>query len=146
MALIKKNSFSEGHEGLTIISEDAVFHGMLAVKGSLRVDGSVDGDISDAVSVSVGKAGRVKGNISAETLSVAGEVEGDVLASRSIEILAEGRVRGDIRTASLKIEEGAFLDGHCAMEKAPGQSHAARDMTERKAKEAAIAQAAEESV
>jgi len=141
MTLLKKNNgATEGREGLTIISEDASFHGVLAVKGSLRVDGSVDGDISDAVAVSVGKAGRVKGNIAAETLSVAGEVDGNVLAARSIEILADGRLRGDIRTRSLKIEEGAFFDGHCAMERASGEARAA----ERKVKDIPMAEAVEE--
>ncbi|MDE1976663.1 MAG: polymer-forming cytoskeletal protein, partial [Elusimicrobia bacterium] len=116
MTLLKKGAgASSGREGLTIISEEASFHGVLAVKGSLRVDGAVEGDISDAVAVSVGKAGRVKGNIAAETLSVAGEIDGNVIASSSIEILAGGRLRGDIRTANLKIEEGALFDGNCAM-------------------------------
>ena len=141
MTLLKKGAgASSGREGLTIISEEASFHGVLAVKGSLRVDGSVDGDISDAVAVSVGKAGRVKGNIAAETLSVAGEVDGNVIASGSIEILAGGRLRGDIRTASLKIEEGSFFDGHCAME-SDGLGRAA----ERKTKDIPLPEVVEEN-
>ncbi|MHB2026579.1 MAG: bactofilin family protein [Elusimicrobiota bacterium] len=119
MALLKKDGAAEG---LTIISEEASFHGLLTVKGSLRVDGSVDGDITEAAAVSVGKSGHVKGNIAAESLSVAGEVEGDVLASQSVEILSQGRLRGNIRTKSLKIEEGASFDGGCAMEDGRGSA------------------------
>lgn len=111
----EKGGRGDAREGMTLISEDAFFHGSLVVKGSLRVEGGFEGDISDAVDVEVGAKGRVIGNIAAETVVVAGEVVGDVVASRSIEVLASGRVTGDIRTPKLKIDEGAFFDGSCSM-------------------------------
>jgi len=102
-------------EAVTLIGEEAYFHGTLTVKGSLRVEGTVEGDITDAVSVDVGRKGRIKGNIAAEALVLAGEIEGDVVAAREIEILGQGRLIGDVRTPSLRIEEGAFFNGHCEM-------------------------------
>ena len=105
----------DAREGMTLISEDAFFHGALVVKGSLRVEGAFEGDISDAVDVEVGVKGRVIGNLAAEVVVVAGEVVGDIMATRSLEILASGRVTGDIRTPKLKIEDGAFYDGACSM-------------------------------
>lgn len=110
----KKNEGSRG-EAVTLIGEDAYFNGLLAVKGSLRVEGAVEGDITDAVSVEIGSKGRVKGNISTETLSVAGVVEGDVAAASRVELLAQSSLRGNIRTSSLRIEEGARFDGGCSM-------------------------------
>jgi cytoskeletal protein CcmA (bactofilin family) len=105
----------DNRETVTLVGEEAYFHGVLAAKGSLRVEGVVEGDITDAVSVEVGKKGRIKGNVAAETLSIAGAVEGDVVCSRSIEVLANGRLTGNIRTPSLKIEEGSFFEGNCTM-------------------------------
>ena len=105
----------DSSEGMTLISEDAFFHGSLVVKGSLRVEGAFEGDISDAVDMEVGIKGRVTGNIAAEVIVVAGEIIGDVVASRSLEILSSGRVTGDIRSPKLKIDEGAFFDGACSM-------------------------------
>lgn len=105
----------DAREGMTLIGEEAFFHGALAVKGSLRVEGVFEGDISDAVDVEVGAHGRIMGNVAAETLVVAGEVTGNVVASRSVELLASARLSGDIRTAKLRIDEGAFFDGTCAM-------------------------------
>ena len=95
--------------------EDASFHGSLVVKGSLRVEGAFEGDISDAVDVEIGAKGRVIGNIAAELVVIAGEVVGDIVASRSLEILASGRLTGDVRAAKLKIDEGAFYEGSCSM-------------------------------
>ena len=105
----------DAREGVTLISEDAFFHGSLVAKGSLRVEGGFEGDVSDAVDVEVGGKGRVIGNIAAESVVIAGEVVGDVVASRSVELLPSGRLTGDIRTPKLKIDEGAFFDGSCAM-------------------------------
>lgn len=105
----------DSREAVTLIGEEAYFHGVLAAKGSLRVEGVVEGDVTDAVSVEVGKKGRIKGNIAAEVLSIAGVVEGDVVATRSIEILNQARLIGNVRTPRIKIEDGAVFDGTCAM-------------------------------
>ena len=108
-------------ESMTLIGEDAVVHGTLCVKGSLRVEGMVEGDIADAVGVEVGKKGRVKGNVAAESVSVAGLLEGDVLASRRVEILAQARLAGNIRTRVLRVEESAVFDGSCSMRVPEGE-------------------------
>ena len=110
-----KAARGDTREGMTLISEEAFFHGSLVAKGSLRVEGGFEGDISDAVDIEVGVKGRVIGNLASESIVIAGEVVGDVVASRSVEILASGRVTGDVRTPKLKIEEGAFFDGSSSM-------------------------------
>ncbi len=111
----EKGKLGDAREGMTLIGEDAIFHGSLVVKGSLRIEGTFEGDIADAVDVEVGSKGRVIGNVAAETVIIAGEVAGDIVAARSLEILANSCVTGDVRTLKLKIEEGAFYEGVCSM-------------------------------
>lgn len=106
---------TDAREGMTLIGEEAHFHGSLVAKGSLRVEGVFEGDITDAAAVEVGARGRLLGNVAAESVVVAGELAGNVVASRSVEILASGRLHGDIRTPKLRIEEGAAFDGSCSM-------------------------------
>ncbi|MFI5363218.1 MAG: polymer-forming cytoskeletal protein [Elusimicrobiota bacterium] len=105
----------DAREGMTLISEDAFFHGTLAAKGSLRVEGVFEGDISDAVGVDVGARGRILGNVAAETVIVAGEVVGNIVAATAVELLSTARLSGDVRTPKLRVEEGAFFDGSCSM-------------------------------
>jgi cytoskeletal protein CcmA (bactofilin family) len=105
----------DAREGMTLISEDAFFHGTLAVKGSLRVEGVFEGDITDAVDVEIGARGRILGNVAAESVTVAGEVVGNLVAARSVELLPTARLSGDIRSPKLRIDEGAFFEGNCAM-------------------------------
>jgi cytoskeletal protein CcmA (bactofilin family) len=120
----------DAREGMTLISEDAIFHGTLVVKGSLRVEGAFEGDISDAVDVEVGAKGRVIGNLAAESVVVAGEVVGDIVAARSLEILPGGRVTGDIRAPKLRIDDGAFYEGACSMGSDDGKSRRRRARAE----------------
>ncbi|MEK7381831.1 MAG: polymer-forming cytoskeletal protein [Elusimicrobiota bacterium] len=100
---------------MTLIGEEAFFHGTLSAKGSLRVEGTFEGDISDAVDVEIGVRGRILGNVAAENIIVAGEVLGDIVAAHSLELLSSAKLTGDARTPKLKIDEGASFDGVCAM-------------------------------
>lgn len=106
---------TDAREGMTLIGEEAHFHGSLVAKGSLRVEGVFEGDITDAASVEIGARGRLTGNVAAESVVIAGQLDGNVVASRSIELLASGRLTGDIRCPRIRIEEGAVFDGSCAM-------------------------------
>jgi cytoskeletal protein CcmA (bactofilin family) len=108
-------SRGDEREGMTLIGEEAFFHGTLSAKGSLRVEGVFEGDIADAVDVEVGARGRILGNVAAESLVVAGEVVGNIVAARSVELMASARVSGDIRTPKIRVDEGAVFDGACAM-------------------------------
>lgn len=123
MSFLKKLPASyNGSDMLTVIGPEAVFHGSMTARGSLRVEGQMEGNISEAQEVVVGQGGRVRGNISAENVVVGGEVTGDVVCSVRLELKSGARVNGDIRSPKLLIEEGAVFDGACAMSDA-SQAH-----------------------
>ena len=117
MAWMNKDTGSSynGNEELNVIGQEAFVHGSMAVRGSLRIEGEMEGNITDALEVVVGKNGRVRGNISAERVEISGKVAGDVVCSQHLEILSSGSVTGNIRTPKLLVEDGAILDGNCAM-------------------------------
>jgi cytoskeletal protein CcmA (bactofilin family) len=100
----------------TLIGAEATVQGVLSLKGSLRVDGRVEGNISDAQVVVVAEGGFVRGDISADAIVVGGTVLGNLTATEQVEILGKGKVRGDLRAPKLVVEEGAFLHGRCLME------------------------------
>ena len=99
----------------TVIGHEAYFQGTLTAKGSLRIDGRVDGSIVDAKLVTIGKTGKVKGDVSCEICSVSGEIKGNVAAIDHIEVLSGSKVDGDLRAPRIMIEEGAVFNGNCAM-------------------------------
>lgn len=117
MAIFSKNNPSkfDGGDVVTIVGPEAHFNGTMMVRGSLRVEGEVEGNINEAQTVIVGKGGSVQGDIRAERVVVGGSVTGDVFATEQLELIAGGRIVGKIRTKKLLIEEGAVFEGQCGM-------------------------------
>ena len=99
----------------TVIGHEAYFQGTLTAKGSLRVDGRIDGSIVDAKLVTIGHAGKIKGDISCDVCSVSGDVAGNISALNHIELLSGSKVTGDLRAPKIHIEEGAVFNGNCSM-------------------------------
>lgn len=117
MALFSNANVSfESKNGDTVIGNEAYFQGTLTAKGSLRVDGRIDGSIVDAKTVTIGKTGKVKGDISCEICYTRGEVRGNIVALDHVEVLAGSRLDGDVRAPKIMLEEGAIFNGNCSMD------------------------------
>jgi cytoskeletal protein CcmA (bactofilin family) len=99
----------------TIIGENTVFQGTLKTKGSIRVDGRLEGSIIEAHQVIVGSKGYVQGDITANSVIIGGKVNGNVTTTESIQLQPGAQLLGDIHTSMLSIGEGAIFEGHCVM-------------------------------
>jgi cytoskeletal protein CcmA (bactofilin family) len=98
----------------TVIGAESSFQGTLRSKGSVRIDGKIEGGIS-AEGVILGERGEVQGDISARTVVIGGKVTGNVHATESLELLAKSQVFGDLHAPQLLIAEGAIFEGSCLM-------------------------------
>jgi cytoskeletal protein CcmA (bactofilin family) len=79
---------------------------------SLYIDGKVKGTINLPGSrVTIGRNGRVSGNISAREVVVLGEVRGDINASERVDLRSEGSLTGDVIAQHITIGDGAFFKG-----------------------------------
>ncbi|MFH1352943.1 MAG: polymer-forming cytoskeletal protein [bacterium] len=103
----------------TVVGHESVVTGTVATKGSLKIDGVVNGGIEQADAVIVGENGKIIGDITAQTVIVSGEIAGNIHAYVSIELTEDARVKGDIKTLQISINEGAFFEGNVMMEKSP---------------------------
>jgi len=92
------------------------FKGELNVRGTLRVDGTVEGQL-DADYVILSESAEVKGGIKAQRIIIGGKMDGNVRAQELVEIKSKGKVFGDIFTPKLAIIEGAELNGKVEMKK-----------------------------
>lgn len=99
----------------TIIGEGTVFQGTIKSKGSIRIDGRLEGNIVEASQVIVGAKGYVQGDITAHSVIIGGKVNGNITAIESIELQPGAQLLGDIHTSTLSIGEGAIFEGHCVM-------------------------------
>ena len=99
----------------TVLGEGTVFDGNLKTSGTVRVDGTVNGNCTSDEEMILGPEGVVKGNVSAKNIIISGRVDGDITSLGKLEILSTGKVNGNIAARSLVIDEGASFDGKCTM-------------------------------
>ena len=101
----------------SFLGMNSSFKGELNVRGTLRVDCTVEGQL-DADNVILSESAEVKGEIKAKKIIIGGKVDGNVRAQELVEIKSKGRVFGDIFTPKLAIIEGGELNGKVEMKKA----------------------------
>lgn len=84
----------------------------------LHIDGEFDGDIHSTNTISIGKSGVVKCDLTAQKLIVAGKFCGNA-DCEAIELLSGGEIEGQLTAASLAIDSGGFFQGQ-SIRKKPG--------------------------
>jgi cytoskeletal protein CcmA (bactofilin family) len=108
-----------------MVGERTSFEGTLRSDGSIRVLGSVQGEIECKSAVFVDERARVNANISGAQITIAGQVEGQIRCPGRVEIRSTGRVTGEIQAGALIVQEGAFFDGSSRMATASPSAAAA---------------------
>src|SRR4026209_3005961 len=100
----------------TLLGRGSEFEGKLTFEGTVRIDGTLKGEVfSDDVLI-VGEGARLEAEVDVGEIIVQGTLIGNIRAKRSIELLTPGRVKGDLTTPSLQIDKGVIFEGRCFME------------------------------
>ncbi|MCL5423148.1 MAG: polymer-forming cytoskeletal protein [Nitrospirae bacterium] len=109
--------FSRNTEKLeSFVGMNSHFKGDIKSKGTLRIDGSVEGNV-DTDWLILGEKALLKGDVSARGIIVGGKIEGALTAKEILEIKPKGQVIGDITTPKLMVSEGGILEGRSSMNK-----------------------------
>ncbi|HWD50079.1 MAG TPA: polymer-forming cytoskeletal protein [Rhizomicrobium sp.] len=104
------NAPVKGKPMATTISKSTKITGQLESTEDIQIDGEIDGDVR-GVNVKVGNNAKVKGTVFAEEVELAGSVDGKIEAKKVI-FMGTARMTGDVVHQDVKIESGAFIDGH----------------------------------
>ncbi len=75
------------------------------------VEGEVEADLADSLSLEVGEGGRFKGTAVIDNADIAGRFEGELTVRKRLYVRATGDVHGTIRYGQLQIEQGGRLGG-----------------------------------
>ncbi len=103
----------------TLVGKDSMIEGNMRIKGSLRIDGYIKGEVKCSELLTIGLNGTVEGSVKARHLVLGGKVLGDVFAEERIELQNKSLVEGDITTKSLVVEAGAVFHGKSNMKQNP---------------------------
>lgn len=105
------------HQADTVIGTEVQVKGNLHNKGSILVNGHVEGEIKSDENVTIGETASVSGPIIAKSILISGKVTGTIEAHERMEIDPTGVVNGDIKTKTMIVREGAIFNGTCIMDR-----------------------------
>ena len=109
---------SKNDTGLrTVVGSGTVIDGKIAIRGSGRIDGTVNGEVVVSNTVAIGEEGRIVGDVVADTIIIGGHVVGSVYASDRVVLEANARLEGDLVAPKVVIGEGTHFNGACNMMK-----------------------------
>ena len=107
--------FSRNTEKLeSFVGSNSHFKGDIKTKGTLRIDGTLDGNV-DADWLILGEKAHLRGDVAARGVVVGGKVEGTITSREVLEIKSKGHVIGDIIAVKLTVVEGGTLQGRSTM-------------------------------
>ncbi len=99
----------------TLIGKETMMRGNIESKGSIRIDGRFQGDITGDSDIIIGEEALVQASVNCSNVILAGRVEGNINAEGKLDIRATGVLIGDATVGSLLVEDGAILFGNCKM-------------------------------
>ena len=98
-----------------IIGKGTSIQGDIDAEGSIRLEGTVTGNITTRAKLVLAADALLKGNIEAENVEIAGTVEGKIHATTVLILKSQAVIKGNIHIHQLIVEGGAQFNGKCYM-------------------------------
>lgn len=99
----------------SIIGEKTTVDGSFKSDSSIRVRGTVQGEIESKRGILIETQANVTAKVTAESVTISGQVNGQIYCAGRVEIRPSGRVVGEINAGTLIMQEGAFFEGNLKM-------------------------------
>jgi len=106
----KQVNLPSSKQELSIINQDTIIDGNITSRCSLRIDGTVNGNVEVSEKLLICDNAKVIGDIKAQEIEVCGQVDGIIRTSGLISVKENGKVKGDIFYSQIEIEAGAQLE------------------------------------
>ena len=100
---------------ISLVGVGMTMEGDSETDGSLRIEGTIRGDVRAGKSVVIGKDGLLEGNIYTQDAVIGGRVLGAVYAESHLELQATSEISGEIQARRMQVEDGAALRGQVAV-------------------------------
>ena len=98
----------------TVIGKDTVMEGFVKTEESIRLDGTLKGELHASGTLVIGPSGKVEAEIvRVRDAVIGGEVSGNLEAEGSVKLEASAVFNGDVAARSIVVEEGAIIRGKC---------------------------------
>lgn len=101
--------------------EGTQISGDICSDSNIRIDGTVDGNVTTTAKIVIGENGIVTGNLKSADADIEGTLHGDATINGVLILREKATVHGDIQTQRIHIEEGATFNGACQMTSFPSE-------------------------
>jgi cytoskeletal protein CcmA (bactofilin family) len=91
------------------------FKGTISYSGTVRIDGSLEGEIRTDGTLLIGEDAVIQAKVSAGKILCKGKITGDVVAKEGVKLRAPAVITGSVKTPVLSIEEGVLFNGGLEM-------------------------------
>jgi cytoskeletal protein CcmA (bactofilin family) len=103
---------------VSYIGPTVSFKGEISANEGLVVEGEFEGKLNQQdKSLTVGKGGRVVGEIRASVVDIRGKFEGDIYCTEIVHLYSTAEVSGTINCGRIVLDDGAVFDGTIDMQK-----------------------------
>lgn len=99
----------------TLISAGTIVNGDLVSDSDLRIDGTINGNVSSSAKIVVGPSGYVEGSLDGQQADITGKVLGNIKVKELLQLRGSCNVQGNISADKLQIEPSATFNGQCQM-------------------------------
>ena len=103
---------------LHVIVEGSKVIGDMITESNLRIDGVVEGNVTVAAKIVIGKTGQINGNLTCGDADIEGNVDGLIKVEGLLSLRSTALIVGESTTSKLQVEEGANFSGNCTMSNA----------------------------
>jgi cytoskeletal protein CcmA (bactofilin family) len=97
------------------IGKGVDFKGTIIYNGTVRIDGSLEGEVQTDGVLLIGEEAVLKAKVTAGTVVCKGKITGDVTATEKIRLRAPAVLDGGVKAPMLSIEEGVLFNGTIEM-------------------------------
>lgn len=106
----------EGTEDISaFVGKGVDFKGTISYSGTVRIDGSLDGEIRTDGTLLIGEEAVIQAKVSAGIIVCKGKITGDVIAKERVKLRAPAVVNGSVKTPMLSMEDGVLFNGGLEM-------------------------------
>lgn len=100
---------------IAFIGKGVAFKGVITYSGTVRIDGTLDGEINTDGGLIVGPEAVITAKITAGIVVCEGTITGDVHAEERVTLLEPAVIEGSLKTPVLSVEEGVRMNGTLEM-------------------------------
>jgi cytoskeletal protein CcmA (bactofilin family) len=118
----------------TLIGEGSRFEGTYRSEESIRIRGSMHGEVASKRSIFVEAQARVTARVIGMEVTVAGQIDGQIACDGRVELMPTARVTGEITAGTLIMQDGAVFEGQLKMASRSGEVSPIAVTTERSGK------------